>query len=457
MLHSVRARLTLWYTAILALVLVTFSAISYALMARAIRSATDESLSGTAHEFAAAFAAEPANAAAAHDVRLDFRYSDRDILVFAPNGEVVVSSYARMTTGDRQRLVDGVRRGRAGFVTIPGGRDDAGIRAVSVPISVVGKPYRVVVAQHLEPQANRLEQAAHAVILGIPLALLVAAAGGYLMARKSLAPVTAMSQKARHIGAETLDERIEVENERDELGFLAMTLNDLLERLQRAFESQRRFMADASHELRTPIAIIQGEADVTLSRADRSPGEYRESIGIMRESALKLTRVVQNIFLLARSDAGSVPITRSRFYLDELLADCVRSMRTVAAARAIDLTCHTPADLIIVADEELIHRLLLNLIDNALKFTPSGGRVDVHAERDGDSYLVRVSDSGAGIPPDDQGHVFERFFRRRSGGAGLGLPIARWIAEAHGGELRLERSDQSGSTFAVRLPVAVSS
>src|SRR5207302_2327533 len=226
----------------------------------------------------------------------------------------------------------------------------------------------------------------------------------------------------------------EIGNERDELGFLAATLNGLLERLQRAFESQRLFMADASHELRTPIAIIQGEADVALAR-DRDAADYRESIEVMQRAARKLTRIVQNLFLLARGDAGRYPISMSRFYLGEVVADCIRGMRSLAQARGVELSCSAPEDIVIVADEELIHRLVLNLVENAVKFTHRDGKVHVDVPGGAGSCTIRVADTGPGIAPADQSRVFERFFRgdracpEDAGGAGLGLPIARWIAE----------------------------
>jgi heavy metal sensor kinase len=455
MFHSVRARLTLWYTAILALVLIIFSAVSYVLLARAIRAENDASLADTAHEFAAAF--DPGDRSRGRDVVLDFRYSDREILVLSPSGALIVASKSRIGPEERKRIEAFVRGGGTGLHTIPGGDEGDGVRIIATPINVVGTHYTVVVARNLSEQADRLESAARAVFFGIPLALLVAAAGGYLLARKSFAPVTMMSLKARQIGAETLDERIEIGNERDELGFLAATLNGLLERLQLAFESQRRFMADASHELRTPIAIIQGEADVALAR-DRSAADYRESIEVMQRAARKLTRIVQNLFLLARGDAGRYPTSMTRFYLGEVVGDCVRGMRSVAQARDVELTCSAPEDLVMVADEELIHRLVLNLVENAVKFTPKGGRVHVAVQADDGVCTIRVTDTGVGISPADQERIFERFFRgdrarpQNAGGAGLGLPIARWIAEVHGGELRLEHSDAEGSVFVATLP-----
>jgi two-component system, OmpR family, sensor kinase len=468
MFYSVRARLTLWYTVVLAVVLVTFSGISYVLLAREIRGSTDALLAGTAHELTGAFVDDPSHTARGAEVLLDFRYSDRAIMVFSTDGRLVASSHSSLSSRDRTRLADLVRTGRTGYATISGGAEDEGIRVFANPIDVVGIRHIVVVARDLHDQTERLESARRALFLGIPLALLVAAGGGYVMARKSLAPVTTMSVKARQIGAETLTERIEVKNERDELGFLATTLNELLQRLQRAFESQRSFMADASHELRTPLAIIQGEADVALSRQDRTPSEYRDSLAIIQTSARKLTRIVESLFLLARSDAGRYPITRTRFYLDELLGDCIRAMRSVAGARGVSLNCEAPPEIVIVADEALLHRMILNLIDNALKFTPPGGSVTIATEASGDQYIIRVTDTGIGIAESDRTRVFERFYRGErtrgtrgaaatsnvSTGAGLGLPIARWIAEIHDGRLFLDRSDESGTTFVITLPHA---
>ncbi|HXA19600.1 MAG TPA: ATP-binding protein [Thermoanaerobaculia bacterium] len=455
MFHSVRARLTLWYTAILALVLIIFSAVSYILLARAIRAENDASLADTAHEFAAAF--DPGDRSRGRDELLDLRYSDREIMVLSPAGALVEASKSRIGPEAKKRIEAFVRAGGNGFYTIPGGAENDGVRIIATPINVVGTRYTVVVASSLSEQTDRLASAAHAVFFGIPVALLVAAAGGYLLARKSLAPVTMMSLKARQIGAETLDERIEIGNERDELGFLAATLNGLLERLQLAFESQRRFMADASHELRTPIAIIQGEADVALAR-DRDAVDYRESIEVMQRAARKLTRIVQNLFLLARGDAGRYPMSITRFYVGDVVADCVRGMQSVAQARGVALTSSAPEDTVIVADEELINRLVLNLVENAVKFTPEGGRVHVDVQIEYGACAIRVTDTGIGIPPADQEKIFERFFRgdrarpQNAGGAGLGLPIARWIAEVHGGALQLEHSDASGSVFVARLP-----
>jgi len=234
--------------------------------------------------------------------------------------------------------------------------------------------------------------------------------------------------------------------------------------LDHSFEHQRRFMADASHELRTPVAILCGEADVTLSQPTRSPEDYRASLDILRAEAKRLKHIVEDLFTLARADAGQHPLTPANFYLDELITECSRSMKTLAAAKQITLTCSASKELPIQADEALLRRMIVNLLDNAIKYTPPGGRVSVSCDAEDSRYVMTVSDTGLGIPLDLQPRIFERFFRAdkvrsRSGsdggGAGLGLSISEWIVQAHGGKLELTRSDKDGSTFTVYLPEAV--
>jgi len=309
-----------------------------------------------------------------------------------------------------------------------------------------------------------------ALFLVIPIALIIACAGGYFLARKSLAPVVAMSEKAARMGAQNLHERLPVLNPRDELGYLASTFNDLLERLTRSLEQQRRFMADASHELRSPVAIIRGEAEVALSQA-RTPEEYRGSLAIALDEARRLSQIVDDLFSLARADAGQYPRRPRDLYLEEVAGECVRAARSMAAARGITLNCEPDSEMPIHGDEALVRRLTMNLLDNAIKYTPEGGKINVDCRRAGSEYSLTVRDSGPGIPAEAQEKIFERFFRldpartqdRRAPGtaetvaptatgAGLGLAIARWIAEAHLGRLVLTQSDASGSTFAAFLP-----
>jgi heavy metal sensor kinase len=349
------------------------------------------------------------------------------------------------------------------FENMEGGR--SGYRAFVRKFPLKGQTYTLVILQSLHPQREMLEEVRVTFAWVIPIAIFLASVGGYFLARKSLAPVVAMSSQAGRISAENLHERLPVQNARDELGRLAASFNELLERVDQSFERQRRFMSDASHELRTPAAILRGESEVALSRTERPAEEYRESLAVLNAEAQRLTQIVEDLFTLTRADAGQYPLSPGDFYLDELVADCTHAARSLASAKQITLTCEVPEELPIRADEALLRRMILNLLDNAIKYTPAGGRVTVSCERTGAAYALNVMDSGPGIPEELQLRVFERFFRadkartrseNDGGGAGLGLSIARWIAEAHHGRLILAHSDSSGSTFSALLPAQVS-
>ena len=480
MLESIRVRLTLWYTGVLALVLVTFAFATYHYLARAARARTDQSLADTAASLSSNFAAESndeeqSGEDAAAEVTHNFQFGDRQALIFDEAGRLVVSSSAPVSVGGKfffpeaealsaslgGLVVTAARSGRA-YATIPGLRE--GVRIFAATVENRGRPYTIAVALSLHEQAEALEQARRAFYTAVPLALLVASLGGYFIARRSLAPVVAMGDMAARIGASNLNERLPEAGERNELGRLARIFNELLARLDASFEQQRRFMADASHELRTPVAIVCGESEVALSQNERSPEEYRESLAILHDEGRRLTRIVEDLFMLARADAGQYQPDFTNLYLDETVHDCVRAVRSLAARRRIELQFqHAGDELPLRGDEGLIRRMLLNLLDNAIKYTPQGGRVSVEIGRDGAGYTVRVADTGEGIPADAQPHIFERFYRvdkargrtgEAGGGAGLGLSIATLIAELHGGRVVLERSNARGSSFVISLPAS---
>jgi len=481
MFDSMRARLTLWYTCVLALVLVVFASATYAYLSRAARARTDQSLADTANSLVSNFAAEsededqPGDEAAV-EVTRDFQFDDRLAVVFDESRRVVAASAPPAGAGGKRPwpqlpalsqslagLLDAAARSGRAYATVPGGRE--GIRAFAATLKGRGGMYTVVVARSLHEQDEALEQARHAFYVAVPLALLAASLGGYFLARKSLAPVVEMGDRAARISAANLGERLPVANERSELGRLARTFNDLLARLDLSFEQQRRFMADASHELRTPVAIVCGESEVALSQKGRSAEEYRESLAILHDEGRRLTRVVEDLFTLARADAGQYRSEFVNFYLDEAAGECVRAVRSLAARRGVELHYQdSVGELPFRGDEGLIRRMILNLLDNAIKFTPKGGRVRVELGREGAACAIRITDTGRGIPAEAQPRIFERFYRAdrarsRDGeaggsGAGLGLSIASWIAETHGGRVALERSDPTGSTFVISLPLA---
>jgi len=244
----------------------------------------------------------------------------------------------------------------------------------------------------------------------------------------------------------------------DELGQLARAFNGLVARLRAALETQRQFMADASHELRTPVSVIRTASDVMLSRDHRDEAEYREALTMAGEQARQLGRLVDDMLVLARADGGAYPIRPVDLYLDDVVEDCRKAVGVLAAERGIAVTVSGARDVPIRGDEELLRRLMLNLMQNAVQHSPPGGGVSVGVCPNGSRVYVRVTDSGPGIAEADQARIFERFVQldpsRRAEGTGLGLTIAKWIAEAHDGSLRLESSAPSGSTFCVDLPLA---
>jgi len=504
MFDSVRVRLTLWYTGVLALVLICLAAGTYWLVARTTDRRTFISLAEISQGFLTTLQSEykdqlkeGAGLEALHAAALEsvdeFRLRDHRFAVLDSSGNVLAENQALPAPRGRERpaavapsseIPPEVLRGLvAGTAGAPRRLQDLRLgdehfRARVLEAEVGGSPISIVTLQSVEGERELLEDIRVTLLWAIPIALVIASAGGYFLARKSLAPVVAMSEKAALMGAQNLHERLPVQNPRDELGYLAGTFNSLLERLDRSFVQQRRFMADASHELRSPVAIIRGEAEVALSQP-RPPGEYRESLAIALDEARRLSQIVDDLFTLARADAGEYPLRPRDFYLEELAADCVRAARSMAAARGITLSYEPNGEMPIHADEALVRRLMMNLLDNAIKYTPRGGKIGVSCARAGGEYSLTVRDTGPGIPAEARDKIFDRFFRldpARSAspeesllmagqaqatgaqnvgeraGAGLGLSIARWIAEAHHGRLTLAQSDASGSVFVAFLP-----
>ncbi|HLJ74964.1 MAG TPA: ATP-binding protein [Thermoanaerobaculia bacterium] len=326
-------------------------------------------------------------------------------------------------------------------------------------ITPLGHGFALVVSESVASELEALRRAREAFALAIPAALLIAAVGAYILARRGLAPVGDIVETASRIEAENLSTRIPVARHDDEIGRLGAVLNALFDRLERSFAQQRQLIADTSHELRTPVTIIRSEAEVALSR-ERDPADYKKALEIVRSEAAHLTHLIEGVLMLARADAQQIRIDRHEFSLKDVIDESVRTAETLGRSRTIRLAANSEGPMPMVGDAELVRRMMLNLLDNAIKFSDSGGDVDVRAHRDGARYVITVSDSGHGIPAEDQPQIFDRFFRsdrvRGRDGSGLGLPIVKWIAEAHGGDARLLRSTASGSVFEVTLQGAPS-
>jgi two-component system OmpR family sensor kinase len=477
---SLRGQLTLWYTGVLALVLIAFAVATYEYLGQAAQQRTDRSLADTANGFIATLLTEVSDenqsvSVSAAEAASTFHFPDRQIIVYDQQHKVIAASSVPENIRGKEEwfsstelspslieLLDSATRSGQSYTTRVNKSD--GIRLLAKTAHSREETITVLLMQSLREQAEALQQARRAFYLAVPLALLLASAGGYFLARKSLAPVIAMSNQAARIGASNLDERLPVPDSRNELSRLAQIFNDLLARIDRSFAQQRRFMADASHELRTPVAIVCGESEVALSREERSREDYRESLKIVHEEGQRLTRVVEDLFMLARADAGQYPLVYASLYLDETIGNCVRSLRSLVAEKELSLDYDSPAkEMPFRGDEALIRRMVLNLLDNSIKYTMPGGKIRVDLKQSNNDYSIVVADTGAGIPAEAQPHVFERFFRvdkARSrneetdgSGAGLGLSIASWIAERHGGRITLNHSDQNGTKFIISLPI----
>jgi heavy metal sensor kinase len=402
---------------------------------------------------------------AALDTIDELKSLEQSLLIFDATGRLLAENHPEDDFQSRLPPLSSIPEDSVYFYTVvdedgDGARHRLATRRVKIPPTDI--PYIILVSQSLKAIDDELELLRRPLLFAGLAALLLAGLGGWLLARKSLAPVVDMAERARRIGAENMGEQLPVANPRDELGQLAVTFNELLARLHAAFERQRRFMADASHELRTPLLVMSSAAGVTLRKRRRKEDEYREAIQMMNEQTQRLSRIVKDMFTLARADAGRYPLDKRSLYLNDLLEEVARAARLLAAEKQVTLEITDSLEAGFHGDEDLLRRMILNLVDNAIKHTPPGGVVRLSLTEESRDYVISVSDTGPGIPLEAQAHVFERFYRAdksRSNsddgdgaGAGLGLSIASWIAQAHDGSLELMRSGHEGTTFTVRLP-----
>ncbi len=457
MFNSVRIRLTFWYAGVLALSLIVFAFLVYYAVSRNFHARQDESLRSTAETVASVYLeelAEEGSPAKANEVVLkEMVFPNRYVEVVDPTGNVV--AWSSNLNAAQLPLPGGI--GKSAQQTGASYTVVREMRLAVVPLSAKQELGFAVVAEPLSVIDQDLRSLRRDFFAGVPLILLLASAGGYFLALKSLRPITTMNRQLQHITAENLSARLDDANSRDELGQLTLTINELLERLETSFKEQQRFVADASHELRTPLAILRGETDVALEK-ERHPEDYRQSLLLIKEEAERLSRIVEDLFILARRPVDARVAVKETVDFSHILGDCVRAAQVLAAQKNLSLQLKTDAALAVTGDDDLLKRMILNLLDNAVKYTPSGGAIFVEAQAENGHVRMVVRDSGIGIPIEDQGHVFDRFYRvdkarsRSLGGAGLGLSIVAWIVRAHAGEVRLHSTPGAGTVFEVDLP-----
>jgi heavy metal sensor kinase len=465
-IDTVRARLTFFYVSTLAMALIVVGGLIYVLLARALYSRIDQTLPAVVQMAATSLANDLAEGQdtedAARTTSAELDAQDQTVAIYDGAGRLLAESGRE----------DDLELALPPLETIPGdevllstvfetdGDDRHRVAMRRVTVAPQGTGFIVVVAGSLETPDEELASLRGILGYVVPLALLLAGIGGWFLARQSLAPVAAMVERARRLGAADLSGRLPVANPRDELGRLAETFNDLLGRLEVSLTQQRHFMTDASHEMRTPVTTVRTAAHVALQQHTRPEEDYRSTLSIIEQQAVRLSRLVDDMFTLARADAGNYPVRRTPLYLDELLEDAVRAARVVAAGKGVQLDLNAPGSAALDGDEDLIRRLVTNLLDNAIRHTAAGTTVQVSLTPTPDGYAVAVRDEGPGIPLSIQPRIFERFYRgdmvhqrpaAPTDGAGLGLALVRWIARMHAGDAVLTESSEAGTTFTATL------
>ncbi len=486
--NSIRVTLTIWYVGVLAVIIVAFALTIDVLVSRNLNQMASMNLADALDTVVVALHQEETDIAklrssgppSQDDPTLD-KDDEREVTNLTMEEKIVeeikdlkLSGYFIMVFNQQgavsiSTLEDDVLQNELLQVStatasadLQGKNDSFRIQQRSLTLD--GKEFRLIVARSLREQMAFINFLRRIVYCTIPVAILLAAAGGYFMARRSLAPIVSMSKQAQKISSSNLNERLPVKNESDELGGLATVFNALLERLESTFERQHRFIADASHEFRTPLAIIRTEAEVAVSNRRREPAEYCESLAIVHEESKRLADVVDDLLLFAQADRGQYRTKTQSVCLQQILTQSIRALRSLADKRNVRVHFSANGGLPLWADEGLLHRLFLNLLDNAIKYNREGGEVTIETGIDKFSYVVLIRDTGIGISPENQLRIFDRFYRSDearcrdpdtiSGGAGLGLSIAASICKMHNGTIALDRSDALGSVFRLEFPMA---
>jgi heavy metal sensor kinase len=461
--RSVRIRLTLWYTSLLGVTFVILGLIAYVLVSYTLHKQADSALRSVATALAESHAAETRRYFPPEVDEIFRRFFGSPPLgpyfewlipekdLGKEQGEPNAPPFTRQA-----RL--NAEKGLATFETFKGIEPYA-VRVLTWPVVSSGRVVAVVRVGMSEAALDRTMSSFLLIMAALfPLALALAGGGGWFLAHRALRPVDRMTQAARQIGASRLHARIELTGANDELDRLAETLNEMLTRLEAAFTEMRQFTADASHELQTPLTILRGEMEIAL-RAERSPEEYVRVMKSALEEIERISLLVEGLLLLARSDAGVLKMDLKPLDPMALVEDVLGRLGPLARARSVALSLGSMEPMEVRGDLVHLRRLLFNLVDNAIKYTPEGGTVLVSVERRGELAVLAVEDTGIGVAHEEQHKVFQRFYRSAEarsgaeGGSGLGLAIVKSIAEAHGGRVEIESAPGRGSTFKVYLPL----
>jgi heavy metal sensor kinase len=459
--RNVRSRLTLWYVLVLASLLALYAGVASLFLFLNLREDFDHNLLQDLETVEGMLEKEPNGRVSLHASHPEIGEPriGHFIEVWSPEGSLLYRSAALQgqTLGGPPSPEEGLQDPTPATTQLPNGTR---VRLASSVYHVEDRRVVLRVAYSEERLWRELGEFGGVLLLGFPIAVLLAGFGGYALARKALSPIDSMATQATKMSAERLGDRLSIENPDDELGKLGTVFNDMLGRLQAAFDQLRRFTSDASHELRTPLTAIRSVGEVAL-QDQRSPAEYRDVIGSMLEEVDRLTRLAESLLALSRADAGHVQLRREEIPLLGLAKEASSVVEVLAEEKRQQIGFEGDANLAVSVDRLILRQAIVNLLDNAIKYSPPGSRILVRVQSGGDKQVfLDVVDQGPGIPGEHQPYVFDRFYRvdkartREWGGAGLGLSITRWAVEAHGGEIALKSEEGHGSIFRVSLPVA---
>ncbi len=459
----IKWKLTIWYGAILALILVVFSCGVYVYFNNSLQKSIDTKLQSIAQVLSSSITETHAQS-----VFGNFERYLENVLGRKPKGKFIqiidttgrigakMNDLEAVTVPTSFNTLERAFKGEIVYETI--GDKRPRLRMITLPIMENKKVTSIVqVGTSLEDFEETMTKLLIVLVIGIPTSLSATVMVGYFMAKKALKPVDQIRKAAVKISSTNLDERIDIGSRRDEITRLAQTFNAMISRLKDAFLRINQFSLDVSHELKTPLTILKGETEVAL-RKDRDKEDYKKLLLSSLEEVDRMTKIIDDLLLLSKADPKDVKLNVTDVALRDLIIDVCVDMRIFAEKKEIDLAFNELDDTRIKGDELKLRRMLLNIVENGIKYTQKGGKVEVSSFAKDGYIQVNVKDNGVGISEDDIKYVFDRFYqadrsRRREGGSGLGLSISRWIAEAHKGSIQVQSQPSDGSLFSIKLPL----